>query len=196
MVVGITGGIGSGKSTVLKLFKELANIATYIADKEAKNLMNSSNVIREKLISEFGEDVYGNNQLNRPFLANIVFTNKEKLTVLNGIVHPVVHKHLQEFIKSNSNKDYILYENAILFENGSEVLCDKVITVTAPEEIKIARVVSRDTTSVEEVKNRMKNQWSDAKKMMQSNYVIYNDSLDKTKDQILKIHNNLTKKDV
>lgn len=192
MVVGITGGIGSGKSTVLKLFKELGNIATYIADKEAKDLMNTSKVIREQLILEFGEEVYLNNKLNRPFLANIVFKNKEKLAVLNEIVHPVVYNHLENFIKNNIDKDYILYENAILFENGSDVFCDKIITVTAPENVKINRVISRDKTSENEVRNRMKNQWKDSKKILQSNYIICNVSLAKTKDQVLKIHNKLT----
>ncbi|WP_262914360.1 MULTISPECIES: dephospho-CoA kinase [Tenacibaculum] len=192
MVVGITGGIGSGKSTVLKLFKELGNIATYIADKEAKDLMNTSKVIQEKLVLEFGEEVYLNNKLNRPFLANIVFKNKEKLAVLNEIVHPVVYNHLENFIKNNIDKDYILYENAILFENGSDVFCDKIITVTAPEEVKINRVISRDKTSEKEVRNRMKNQWKDSKKILQSNYIICNVSLEETKGKVLKIHNKLT----
>ncbi len=192
MVVGITGGIGSGKSTVLKLFKELGNIATYIADKEAKDLMNTSKVIQERLVLEFGEEVYLNNKLNRPFLANIVFKNKEKLAVLNEIVHPVVYNHLENFIKYNIDKDYILYENAILFENGSDVFCDKIITVTAPEEVKINRVISRDKTSEKEVRNRMKNQWKDSKKILQSNYIICNVSLEETKGKVLKIHNKLT----
>ncbi|WP_258691438.1 dephospho-CoA kinase [Tenacibaculum aquimarinum] len=192
MVVGITGGIGSGKSTVLKLFKELGNIATYIADKEAKDLMNTSKVIQERLVLEFGEEVYLNNKLNRPFLANIVFKNKEKLAVLNEIVHPVVYNHLENFIKNNIDKDYILYENAILFENGSDVFCDKIITVTAPEAVKINRVISRDKTSEKEVRNRMKNQWKDSKKILQSNYIICNVSLEETKEKVLKIHNKLT----
>ncbi|APG64303.1 dephospho-CoA kinase [Tenacibaculum todarodis] len=192
MVVGITGGIGSGKSTVLKLFKGLGSIATYIADEEAKKLMNSSKVIQEKLVLEFGEEVYLDNKLNRPFLANIVFKNKEKLATLNAIVHPVVYNHLESFIKNNTDKDYILYENAILFENGSDVFCDKIITVTAPEKVKIDRVISRDKTSEKEVRNRMKNQWKDSKKTLQSNYIICNVSLTKTKEQVLKIHNKLT----
>ncbi|MGB1043003.1 MAG: dephospho-CoA kinase [Tenacibaculum sp.] len=194
MVIGLTGGIGSGKSTVAKIFSEFNNVVIYIADDEAKKLMNSSSEIKTKLISEFGEEVYNNNQLNRPFLANIVFKNKSKLTILNSIVHPVVNKHLQNFIKQNSHKDYIIYENAILFENGSNHFCAKIITVTAPINTRIERVTKRDNTSIEAVKNRMQNQWSQHKKVLQSNYIIENVALTKTKEQILRIHNILTQK--
>lgn len=192
MVVGITGGIGSGKSTVVKMFSKFKNIAIYVADNEAKKLMNTSAEIREKLIIEFSSEVYKNNELNRPFLANIVFNNKEKLAVLNAIVHPVVHKHLQDFIKKNAKKDYILYENAILFENESNTFCDKIITVTAPKEIRINRVVQRDKTTKEAVIKRMNNQWSSIKKELQSHYVIDNLELTKTKQQVAYIHNKLT----
>lgn len=194
MVVGITGGIGSGKSTVVNFFSEFKSIAIYLADDEAKKLMNTSEEIREKLIAEFSSEVYQNNELNRLFLANIVFKNKEKLAVLNSIVHPVVHRHLSDFIQKHQEKDYILYENAILFENGSDAICDKIITVTAPEEIRIDRVVKRDQTSREAVKNRINNQWSDAKKILQSHYIVENLELSKTKAQVLEIHKKLTKR--
>ena len=194
MVVGITGGIGSGKSTIVNMFSKFENIVIYIADEEAKKLMNTSSIIKESLIKEFGTDTYKNNQLNRPYLANIVFNNKNKLAILNSIVHPEVHKHLENFIKSNGFKDYILYENAILFENGSNKICDKIITVTAPLETKINRVIKRDNTTRDEVISRMKNQWSDQKKSLQSHYLIVNTSLQKTQTQVLKIHNSLTKK--
>lgn len=193
MVIGLTGGIGSGKSTVLKMFSSFKNIAIYIADDEAKKLMNSSEEIKQKLIAEFGEKTYQNNILNRPFLANIVFNNKKKLTKLNAIVHPVVHKHLDNFIKNNSNKLYILYENAILFENNSHLFCDKIITVTCPENIRIERVIKRDNSSINDVKNRMKNQWKESKKTLQSHYVIENIISKNTKAQVLNIHNILTK---
>ncbi|WP_220455458.1 dephospho-CoA kinase [Tenacibaculum pelagium] len=192
MVVGITGGIGSGKSTVVKMFSQFEDIAIYIADDEAKKLMNSSNEIKSKLISEFGSDTYQNNTLNRPYLANIVFNNKEKLATLNAIVHPVVNKHLQDFIKYNSNKKYILYENAILFENGSNAFCDKIITVIAPKDIRIQRVIKRDDSTIDVVKNRIKNQWSQNKKALQSHYIIENITLSNTESQVLKIHNYLT----
>lgn len=194
MVVGLTGGIGSGKSTIVKMFSEFENIAIYIADDEAKKIMVTSPKIKNQLIAEFGKQVYINNELNRPYLASIVFNNKEKLTILNNIVHPVVNEHLQNFIKKNSNKEYILYENAILFENGSDSFCDKIITVTAPENIRIDRVIKRDNSTIKDVKNRIKNQWSETKKTLQSNYLIENLTLTNSKEQVLKIHNSLTKK--
>ncbi|WP_275314793.1 dephospho-CoA kinase [Tenacibaculum bernardetii] len=193
MVIGITGGIGSGKSTVVKMFSKFKNIAIYIADDEAKKLMNSSIEIKTQLIAEFGKDVYLNNNLNRPYLANIVFKDKQKLSVLNTIVHPIVNQHLQDFILKNNHKDYILYENAILFENGSNTFCDKIITVTAPEKIRIQRVLERDNTTIDAVKSRIKNQWNQSKKTLQSHYVIENLTFIKTEEQTLNIHNNLTK---
>lgn len=193
MVVGVTGGIGSGKTTVVKMFAKQPNVAVYFADIEAKQLMNTSTEIKQQLIANFTEEVYENNQLNRPFLASIVFNDKEKLALLNSIVHPVVHQHFQDFIASNRDKEYILYENAILFENGSNVLCDKIITVTAPQNVKIERVIKRDNCTEKEVLQRMKNQWLDTKKILQSNYVVYNVDLQFTEQQVLGIHNKLTK---
>ncbi len=192
MVVGVTGGIGSGKTTVVKMFSKFKNVVVYLADDEAKELMNTSLEIREQLIKEFSEEVYLNNLLNKPFLASIVFNDKEKLKVLNSIVHPLVHQHLKDFIMLNKDKKYIIYENAILFENGSDNFCDKVITVTAPLEIRVNRVISRDKTTKEAVGGRIDSQWSDLKKIMQSNYVIYNEKLESTKEQVLNIHNKLT----
>lgn len=194
MVIGLTGGIGSGKTTVAKMFAKYNNVVVYFADIEAKNLMNTSLTIREKLSKEFGEKVYKNDELNRPFLANIVFNDNNKLSLLNSIVHPEVHKHLNSFIQSNSDKDYIVYENAILFENGSDMLCDKIITVTAPLSVRIERVILRDHTTKEEVLRRIKNQWSDSKKILQSNYIVENLDFNSLETQILNIHNKLTKK--
>ncbi|WP_299624178.1 dephospho-CoA kinase [uncultured Tenacibaculum sp.] len=192
MLVGITGGIGSGKTTVVKLFSQFENVAVYYADIEAKKLMNTSLEIRKNLIAEFSEEVYNEEGLNRPFLAKIVFENKEKLKILNSIVHPEVHKHLQNFIKENKNRDYILYENAILFENGSHKMCDVIITVTAPKEIRIQRVIERDKVAREAVLHRMNNQWPEVKKTIQSNYIIENLDLTKLAKNVEIIHNKLT----
>ncbi|MGB0879870.1 MAG: dephospho-CoA kinase [Polaribacter sp.] len=194
MIVGLTGGIGSGKTTVVQFFQELSNIAVYIADSEAKKLMNSSVRIQSKMIKEFGKEAYKNNQLNRTYIANIVFKNKQKLAVLNAIVHPEVEKHFQEFIIKNKDKSYILYENAILFENQSNFICDFIITVSAPLETRIQRVMERDKSTKEVVLDRIKNQWTEDKKMLQSNYVIENTSLENTKNQVIRIHNILTEK--
>ncbi len=193
MVVGITGGIGTGKSTVAKLFAKNTNVVTYIADYEAKKLMNSSEIIKTKLISEFGEACFQNNQLQRNHLAKIVFNNKEKLTKLNAIVHPEVHRHFINFIETNRSKSYIIYENAILFENNSQSLCDKVITITAPLEERIQRVIKRDETNRDAVLKRIHNQWSETKKILQSNYIISNINRSETECSVLKIHNILTK---
>ena len=193
MVIGLTGGIGSGKSTVAKKFDKIGNIAIYFADDEAKKLMRTSSIIKEQICKEFGEEAYQGNQLNKAFIAEIVFVDAKKLAALNAIVHPEVYKHFKEFVDSNSDKDYVLYENAILFENMSDVLCDKIITVVADESIRIQRVVQRDDTSEIEVKNRMNNQWKDQKKELLSNYIITNNTSDKLLPQIMIIHNNLTK---
>ena len=193
-IVGLTGGIGSGKTTVANFFSLYKNVAVYIADIEAKKLMNSSKVIKEKLIKSFGEQSYVNGILNRKYISNIVFKNKEKLSELNAIVHPEVRNHFQEFIKKNHQKEYIIYENAILFESKSNLFCDIIITVFVDIDTKIKRVISRDKSTKKEVLDRMKNQWSDSKKMLQSNYVIYNKNIEETKNNVDRIHNILTVK--
>ena len=192
MIVGLTGGIGSGKTTVLNFFKEFENVAVYIADVEAKKLMNTSPIIREKLINAFGEQTFIDQDLNRVFLAKIVFNDKQKLQVLNAIVHPEVAIHFKNFVNKNKNKAYVLYENAILFETKNDRFCDCVITVYASLEERISRIIKRDTTTREAVLDRMKNQFSDEKKMIQSHYVIDNNSLNYTKEEIHRIHNFLT----
>jgi len=194
MIIGLTGGIGSGKTTVAKFFSEFDNVVVYIADLEAKKLMNSSVIIKEKLINEFGEASFVNQKLNRKYISEIVFNDKEKLSVLNAIVHPEVKKHFQDFVELNVHKAYIIYENAILFESKSNLFCDFIITVSADVKTKIERVILRDSSTKEDVKRRMQNQWTDFKKIVQSNYIIYNENLDETKNQVNKIHNILTEK--
>jgi dephospho-CoA kinase len=194
MIIGLTGGIGSGKTTVAKFFSEFDNVVVYIADLEAKKLMNSSVIIKEKLIKEFGEASFVNKELNRKYISEIVFNDKEKLSALNAIVHPEVKKHFKNFVEINAHKSYIIYENAILFESKNNQFCDFIITVYADVKTKIERVILRDSLTKVDVKSRMKNQWSDPKKIMQSNYIIYNKNLDETKSKVNKIHNILTKK--
>lgn len=193
MVVGLTGGIGSGKSTVANIFSKFDNVAVYIADIEAKKLMHSSSIIKEQLVQEFGQQSYLNNQLNRQYISKIVFQDKEKLEKLNAIIHPEVRKHFFEYKELNADKDYILYEAAILFEAKADVLCDKIITIFVDEKTRLKRVIERDKTTKLDVKNRMKNQWKDQKKIMLSNYIILNYDLTETSGQIHKIHNFLTK---
>ena len=156
MVLGISGGIGSGKSFVAECFLSLDNTVYYHADKEAKGLMNTSEEIRQEVIAQFGDESYINKELNRPFIAGIVFENPEKLKILNSIVHPRVKQHFADFIKNQSDSTIIIYENAILFEAKSDIACDIILTVTAPIETRIQRVIQRDNVSREEVEKRMK----------------------------------------
>jgi dephospho-CoA kinase len=194
MIVGLTGGIGSGKTTVAKLFVQFDNVVIYNADSEARNLMNTNITIKTEVIKQFGEESYKNNQLNRAYIANLVFRDKSKLEALNAIVHPEVKKHFQQFVNLHKNNDYILYENAILFESKSNLNCDIIISVFAPLATRIERTMLRDGSSKEEVESRITNQWLEDKKLLQSNYIINNFILDSTKGQVVRIHNILTKK--
>ena len=193
MVVGITGGIGSGKSLVAKCLLETENTVYYHADEKAKELMNNSSEIREQLISQFGERALLSNGLNRSFIASIVFDNPYQLEKLNSIVHPVVRKNFEEFINQQPKNTLIVYENAILFETKSDLFCNRIITVTAPVDIKIQRVMRRDQVIKREVLNRMQNQWIEAKKILLSNYVILNINKKDTLLKVQKIRNILMK---
>ncbi|MCB0461073.1 MAG: dephospho-CoA kinase [Flavobacteriaceae bacterium] len=191
-VVGLTGGIGSGKTTVANYFKELG-VPIYIADVEAKALMNRSKVIKRKLIQIFGEDTYKNNNLNKPFVASKIFNDKSLLEQMNSIVHPKVASHFKRWLKKQTTP-YVIKEAAIIFENGSYKSLDLTITVVAPENIRIKRVIERDNSTAEKVEAIIKNQWSDAEKIKLSDFVIENISLDYTKSQVKKIHREILKK--
>ena len=194
MIVGLTGGIGSGKTTVAEVFKKLDSVAVYIADIEARKIMNSSDVIRIQLLQAFGKETYKENELNRQYLANVVFDSKEKLTILNNIVHPEVKKHFLDFATRNADKAYVLYESAILFESNSSQQCDFVISVFLDKEERIKRVLKRDKTTEKEVLSRINSQWKEDKKLLSSNYIILNYAIQDTKKSVLKIHNILTEK--
>lgn len=189
--VGLTGGIGSGKTTVANYFIELG-VPVYFADNEAKKLMNSSTKIINKLIAKFGKEAYYNGELNRKYLASIVFHDRKKLNTINDIVHPEVLKHFRKWVK-RQKADYIIQENAILFENNTASNFDYIITVTAPVEVKIERIIKRDTVTKDDVLARMNNQWDDRKKIELSDFVINNIDWDDTKQQILKLHKKLSK---
>ena len=194
MIVGLTGGIGSGKTTVAEVFKKLDSVAVYIADIEARKIMNSSDVIRIQLLQAFGKETYKENELNRQYLANVVFDSKEKLTILNNIVHPEVKKHFLDFATSNADKAYVLYESAILFESNSSQQCDFIISVFLDKEERIKRVLERDKTTEKEVLSRINSQWKEDKKLLSSNYIIFNYAIQDTKKSVIKIHNILTEK--
>lgn len=186
IVVGLTGGIGSGKTTVAKLFYKLG-IPIYIADLEAKKLMGRSKIIKRKLITLFGDDAYLNGQLNRPFLADKIFNDKSLLQRMNAIVHPKVGAHFKRWLKKQ-NSPYVIKEAAILFENGSYKNCDYLITVSTSEDIRIKRVIERDNVSKERVNAIIKNQWNDAQKIALSDFVIQNYDLSETVKQVNEVH--------
>ena len=191
-LVGLTGGIGSGKTTIANFFKELG-VPIYIADTEAKALMNRSKVIKRKLIALFGDNAYQNEKLNRDFLSKQIFNNKDLLQKMNAIVHPKVASHFTRWVKKQE-APYVISEAAILFENGSYKKYDYIITVTAPEEVRLKRVMSRDNSSKEKVKSVMNNQLKDEEKIKLSDYVIQNINLEEAKAQVLQIHQNLLQK--
>lgn len=190
--VGLTGGIGSGKTTVANFFSELG-IPIYYADLEARRLMKSSSLIKRKLIKEFGNDAYKDGELNTSFLASIVFKDKSKLTQINSIIHPEVAKDFLSWIKKQ-NAPYVIEESAILFENNLIDHFDYIITVTAPADVRINRIIKRDSTSKKEVLLRMNNQWDDKKKIELSDYIIHNIELSDTKKQVKELHKTILKK--
>ena len=191
MIIGLTGGIGSGKSTVLNMFKNLG-VETYIADAEAKKLMNTNPELISKIKKLIGEKAYINKKLNSPFISNVVFNNKEKLAALNALVHPKVQEDFKNFIKKSSSK-FIIYEAAILFESGSNKFCDYIITVAANFEDKIKRIIKRDNISKEQVLERMQHQLNDESKIRKSHFVINNSNISDTKIQVETILNLLVK---
>ena len=190
IIIGLTGGIGSGKTSVLQLFIN-KGIPVYIADIEAKRLMQSDKKLIKRIKSTFGDESYTkDNQLNRAYLARQVFGNTKKLEQLNSIVHPAVHRDLENF-KKQINSKFFIYENAILFENGSYKYCDYIITVTAPIETRIKRVVKRDQVTEKQVKDRMQHQWDDKLKIEKSDFVIENINWETTEKLVDELYNEL-----
>ncbi|WP_281639415.1 dephospho-CoA kinase [Capnocytophaga sputigena] len=189
MVVGLTGGIGSGKSTIAKAFAALG-IAVFNSDEQAKALIATDAQVKERIIAAFGEEAYQNGEYNRAYIAQIVFNNSEKLAILNGIVHPALAEYFKRWAKEQTSP-YVLKEAAILFESGSYKDCDYIITVTAPEEVRIARVMARDHCTEAQVRARMAQQWSDAQRIALSNAVIENIDLEKAKKEVRRINNEL-----
>jgi dephospho-CoA kinase len=185
-VIGLTGGMGSGKTTVANFFKELGT-PLYIADDKAKTLMNTSAEVKSKIIDLLGEKAYRDGILDRKYVAAQVFNFEEKLEKLNSIVHPAVATDFENW-KNSQNSPYVIYEAAILFEKGGHKKCDAVILVTAPYEERIKRLKSRDKSSEEDIEARVKHQWSDSKKRNLANFEIKNLNLHNTRDQVRKLH--------
>lgn len=188
-IVGITGGIGSGKTTVAKMFESFG-IPVYYADDEAKNLTATSPVIREGLIGLLGEETFKNGVLDRKYMAGKIFNDKDLLEKANAIIHPQVALHFENWV-SNQSTPYVLKEAAILFESGSYQQCDKTILITAPEDIRIRRVMERDGVSKEEVLARIKNQWPDSEKKKLADFIVENIDLNSTEKKVQKLHTQL-----
>ncbi len=188
-IVGITGGIGSGKSTIARYFNEEFGIPVYYADDEAKILMHTPALVH-KISELLGSQAYKNEKLDRTFVASKVFKDSQLLEKLNAIVHPAVAEHFKNWVKSQ-NAPYVLKEAAILFENGNAADCDAVILVTAPEDLRIDRVMKRDRITAEAVQDRMHKQWSDARKKPLADFVIENIDLADSKKQAEIIHHKL-----
>ena len=173
--IGITGGIGSGKTVVCKIFATLG-IPIYYADSEAKKITNTNKTIRARLISNFGKDIYlPSGKLNKPKLSGIIFKNKQALQKVNSIIHPIVREHYHKWLLEHQKEPFTIKEAAILFETGTYKELDKIITVICPKEIRMKRIQDRDNISKEEIIRKINNQLSDDERIQRSDYIIYND---------------------
>ena len=185
--VGLTGGIGSGKTTVAKIFKQFG-VPVYFSDDRAKDLMLNNQFLRESLISLFGDKVIVDGFLNRSYIASKVFANAKELIKLNALVHPFVQRDFDVWSASQTS-NYVLKEAAIIFETGADKLLDKVVLVESPKHLKVSRIMFRDGITEEEVFKRMSKQWSDSQKRANADYIIQNDEKRSLIYQILKLHN-------
>ena len=184
-IIGLTGGIGSGKTTIAGFFKA-AGIPIYIADDAGKKVMQDALVLNS-IKEVFGNIVFNDGMLDRSELAKIVFSDPEKLQVLNKIVHPAIKQDFELWLKQNDKAQYVIYEAAILFESDKYKDCDVIISVVAPLETRINRVLERDATTRELVLKRINAQWTDAQRVEKSDFVIENISLESSKQEVDKI---------
>lgn len=188
--IGLTGGIGSGKTTVAKVFETLG-IPVYYADDEAKRIMNEDPALKKKITAIFGNESYENGKLNRAYLASIVFNDSYKLDLLNSIVHPATIKDAELWMQ-NKNTAYALKEAALLFESGSAENLDYVIGVTAPQHLRIKRVMERDGVTRDEVLKRIDRQIEEDIKIKLCDFVIVNDEQQLVIPQVLALHEKLS----
>lgn len=186
MIVGLTGGIGSGKSTVAKMFMEL-EVPVYDSDQEAKKLMSTSKEVKTAIIQLLGDGAYNEEGLNRSFIAEKVFKDSDLLEKLNGIVHPAVREHFLNWAE-NQKSPYVIQETALIFENQAQDNYDHTILVTAPKNVRIQRVVQRDGAKEQAVKERMDHQLEDSQKRNLADFSIENLDLDKTKEKVKELH--------
>lgn len=189
MIVGITGGIGAGKSTVSMIFKSFG-VPIYEADFHSKDLLDSDPNLQFALVNLLGEKVVENKKINRAVMANLIFNDKDLLEKANALIHPIVGEHFKNWV-AKQDSPYIIKEAAILYESGSYKDCDKVIMVSAPKEMRIKRVMARSAISRDEVLSRMNKQWPDQKKIELADFCIQNDEQISVIKQSLEIHKKL-----
>ena len=187
--VAITGGIGTGKTTILNMFAD-KGIPVFNSDEIAREIMNTNALLKNKIITAFGDKAYDKNKLNKKYLSNVVFNNETLLKKINSIVHPYVADEFNSWMKKQDSK-YIIYESAIIFENQGEGFFDKIICVTAPEDDVISRVMKRNNFSKDKIKSIINKQLPNEAKIQKSDYVIENVDISKLSDRVLEIHNNI-----
>lgn len=188
--VGVTGGIGSGKSVVCRMLLE-RGAQVYNSDLRAKELMASDDAIRRELTERFGAEVFAGGVLNRQYLAERVFTDERELAALNAIVHPRVLCDFEQWAEQQES-EYVVIESAILFESGIDKIVDSVVAVMAPEDLRIERTIERDGLSREQVEERMRNQLSDDERCSRSKYAIVNIDLDELEEDVEQLHRRLS----
>ena len=186
-IVGLTGGIGSGKTTVSKEFQKYS-IKVYNSDLRAKFLMNNSIVLKNKLINNFGKEFYTNDELNKSYISQIIFNDPISLKLINSMVHPEVFNDFNRWRQSLSEK-FVLYESALIFETGSYKLNDFNILVTCDHDLRIKRIIKRDGINEEKINSIINNQWDDDKKTPLADYIFFNTS---NKENKLKVKNLVT----
>jgi dephospho-CoA kinase len=191
--IGITGGIGSGKSLVCKIFQQLG-VPIYDADSHAKELMTTDGILISAIKKEFGDLSYRpDGALNRTYLADRVFNDEKRLVLLNSLVHPRVRYDYEKWVASHNHSRYVLKEAALLFEAASDKTLDKIIVVHAPEELRIKRVLHRDRhRTVEQIKGIVEKQMPEEEKMKRADYIIVNDETELIIPQVLKLHEAFT----
>lgn len=192
--IGLTGGIGSGKTTVAQVFEQLG-VPVFYADLEAKKYMQSDVVLIKQLKVNFGNDIYVDGKLQKDRLASIIFNNDSALHTINRLVHPVVQKEFKDWYLTQ-NTSYVLKESAILFESGSDKELDQIICVSAHNKIRIQRIKQRDKVTELKVLERMSKQWEQSRKIMLADFHIVNDEKQLLIPQVLEVHSSLLKQSV
>jgi len=187
--VAITGGIGTGKTTISSMFSD-KGIPVFNSDEIAKEIMNTDSLLKNEIVTAFGDKAYDKNKLNKEYLSDVIFNNETLLKKINSIVHPYVAEEFNSWIQEQNSK-YIIYESAIIFENQAEDFFDKIICVTASEEEVISRIMKRNDFSVDKIKSIISKQLPNDAKVQKSDYVIESMNISKLSDKVLEIHNDI-----